>query len=66
VTQLGRHSADCKSAPVLTPPDRPTEVSRNELGLQGDGSTVLPLLLWAELWVLRRLIVELPTRPAVR
>jgi exosortase len=24
------------------------------------------VLLWAELWVLRRLIVELPTRPAVR
>jgi exosortase len=24
------------------------------------------LMLWAELWVLRRLIVELPTRPAVR
>ena len=37
---------------MLTPPDRPTEVSRNELGLQGDGSTVLPLLLWAELLLL--------------
>lgn len=45
-------SATLRSAPVLTPPDRPTEVSRNELGLQGDGSTVLPLLLWAELLLL--------------
>ena len=41
-----------RSPPVLTPAGRPTEISRNELGLQGDGSAVLPLLLWVELLAL--------------
>jgi sortase A len=44
--------ATLRSAPVLTPVGRPVEVGRSELGLQGDGSTVLPLLLWAELLLL--------------
>ncbi|MBV8950057.1 MAG: class D sortase [Actinobacteria bacterium] len=42
-------TADLRTVPVLTPIGRPTEVNSNELGLQGDGSTVLPLMLWAEL-----------------
>jgi hypothetical protein len=42
-------AATLRSTPVVTPFGRPTEVNRNELGLHGDGSSVLPLLLWAEL-----------------
>lgn len=45
-------TATLRSTPVLTPFGRSTEVNRNELGLQGDTSTVLPLLLWAELLLL--------------
>lgn len=45
-------TATLTSRPFGTPVGRPTEVSRRELGLQGDGSTVLPLLLWTELLLL--------------
>jgi sortase A len=42
-------TATLRTPPVPTPLGRPVEVDRRELGLQADGSTVLPLLLWAEL-----------------
>jgi sortase A len=41
--------ATLRGSPKLTPIGRPNEVSDRELGLQSDGSTVLSLVLWAEL-----------------
>jgi len=42
-------TATLKTPLVPTPVGRPAEVDRRELGLQADGTTVLPLLLWCEL-----------------
>jgi hypothetical protein len=41
--------ATLRSPAVAAPAGRPTEVRRGELGLHRDGSTVVALLLWAEL-----------------
>jgi sortase A len=38
--------------PEGTPPGRPGEMSRAELGLQSDSSSVLPVLLWSEILLL--------------
>jgi LPXTG-site transpeptidase (sortase) family protein len=40
--------AQLKGDPFGSPRGRPTELPRNELGLQSDGASVLPLLLWTE------------------
>jgi LPXTG-site transpeptidase (sortase) family protein len=42
-------TATLETGVVPTPLGRPVEVDRRELGLQADGSGVLPLLLWSEL-----------------
>lgn len=42
-------NAQLSSRAIGTPVGRPSEVNRSELGLQGDGSAVLPLLLWSQL-----------------
>ena len=38
--------------PEGTPPGRPGEMTRAELGLQSDSTSVLPMLLWSELLLL--------------
>lgn len=45
-------TATLSSRPFGTPVGRASEVSKRELGLQGDASAVLPLLLWSEVLLL--------------